>query len=153
MGTEHGEELTDAAINDFLGRRGTAVLSLARDDTPYSIPVSYGYTPDERAFYLRLGFHPDSEKRQFVDASELARLVRYERTGDEWTSVIAVGELREVTEADLTGDIARVLQQADVPLLSMWDVPIDDVEFGIYRLPVDRLTGRRGSGGLPDEQR
>lgn len=46
MAIDQETEMTDAEIDDFLGQHETGVLSLARTDDPYAIPISYGYDGD-----------------------------------------------------------------------------------------------------------
>lgn len=136
--------MDDDELASFLGRGGTGVLALARDDSPYATPVSYGFDSTERAFTLRLGLSEDSEKRRFLDrdASPEARLVVYGSDDDVWTSVVATGTLQPVDAEDLTPAIAETLRGSDPPLLGAWEDP-DDVEFRLYRLAVETLTGRR----------
>lgn len=150
MATDEPASMTDSEVRDFVGRGGTGVLSLARDDVPYSTPVSYGFDPEAGAFLLRLGFTAGSEKRAFVDASAEARLVVYGRVGDEWRSVVAVGELTRVDDDAMTPEIADVLRRADVPLLDAWDEPANEIAFELHRLEASRLTGRRGVDWMSD---
>lgn len=147
MSEEHGVELTPEAIDAFLGRGGTGVLSLARGDEPYATPVSYGYAPEARQFYLRLGFGPGSEKRVFVESTGGARLVAYRRDEEGWTSVVASGSLSAIDPDALSVEIANVLQDAEPPLVGVWEDDPDDVEFRLYRLAPDQLTGRTTARG------
>lgn len=139
--------MDDDELASFLGRGGTGVLALAREDTPYATPVSYGFDATARAFTLRLGLSEDSEKRRFLDrdAPPEARLVVYGSDDDVWTSVVATGTLQPVDAEDLTPAIAETLRGSDPPLLGAWEQP-DDVEFRLYRLDVETLTGRRARG-------
>lgn len=137
--------MDDAAVDGFLAPGGSGVLSLARGDEPYATPVSYAYDPDVRSFYLRLGFAPESEKGRFMDEATSARFVVYSRGTDGWTSVIASGTLERLDDGDLTADIASRLQRGDPPLVAMWSETGDAVEFRIYRLDPDRISGRRVS--------
>lgn len=129
-------------IDEFLGSGGTGVLSMARRNVPYSVPISYGYDPDERVFYLRLGDTPDSEKRAFIEATETARLVVHEQVDDTWTSVIATGGLTEVSGEELNANVATRLREAERPLFEIWDEPSEEITLVITRLSVDSLTGR-----------
>lgn len=131
----------------FLGRGGTGVLALARDDTPYAVPVSYGHNPAEGTFTLRLGVTPDSEKTRFLDRADApeARLVVYGRDDDRWTSVVATGRLHEVSADDLTPAVAETLRGSDPPLLDVWPNP-GAVEFRLYRLDPDDVSVRRTEG-------
>lgn len=142
MNEEREVELTPEAVDAFLGRGGTGVLSLARDDVPYATPVSYGYAPEGRQFYLRLGFGSASEKREFVEASREARLVTYRRDEGGWTSVVATGTLTPVDPDAMTVEVANVLREAEPPLVDVWEEDPDDVQFQVYRLDPDELTGR-----------
>lgn len=143
MSTEDAREMDPAEISGFLAQNGTGVLSLAAENIPYSIPVSYGYDFEEETFYFRLGFLEGSEKRRFVDASEQGRLVVYDRTDDGWKSVVALGELERIDDDELTVDVAKNLRETELPLVGLWEEPMDDIEFQIYRFEVERLTGRK----------
>ena len=149
MTDERVRTMDAGEIDEFLGRGGTGVLSLAKDDDPYSIPVSYGYDPGSRAFYLRLGYTPESEKHEFVRASAPARLVVYDRSGGTWKSVIATGTLDAVPESELDLEIVHRLREADLPLVDIWDEPMADITFEITRLACDTITGRSATGELP----
>lgn len=147
-------EMDDAEIATFLGREGTGVLSLAKASEAYSIPVSYGYDDDSGPrFYLRLGFAPDSEKRAFLRETTRVALVVYDETAEGWRSVVARGPLEEVPETAIDADIVRGLQKADIPLVSIFDRPMQELEFTLHRLVPDELTGRKTQGGSADELR
>lgn len=94
MALDQETELSTAETDALLGRHETGVLSLACDDEPYSIPVSYGYDADERRIYLRLVSTPESDKRRFLSSAPRAQLVVYEEADDTYRSVIAEGPWR-----------------------------------------------------------
>lgn len=130
------------AIDAFLDDRGTGVLSLARGDIPYAIPVSYGYERASSEFYFRLSDHPDSRKRRFLDVPSTAQFVVYDRTDTEWVSVIAAGELTEVPESALTTRVADALRRADLPVMDLMDTPPNELNFRVFRLTAHDVTGR-----------
>lgn len=133
-----------AEIDDYLADGGTGVLSLARGDDPYSIPVSFGYDDAARAFYLRLGFGDAAAKRPFLEASSQARLVVYD--GDpEVRSVVAAGDLIRVPKGDLTPDVVAQLSEARLPAFDLWEEEKADLAFEIYRLDPETLSGRTAS--------
>lgn len=136
-------EMSPGEVDTLLGRHETGVLSLARDDEPYAIPISYGYDTDARCFYLRLVSTPESEKRRFLASSPRTRLVVYEEDGGVYRSVVAAGELREVPRSELTVD--HVVQYGDAkrPLFEVWGEPERDLDVGLYVLDPAELTGRR----------
>ncbi|QLK25159.1 pyridoxamine 5'-phosphate oxidase family protein [Natrinema zhouii] len=143
MAIDQETEMTDAEIDDFLSRRETGVLSLARTDEPYAIPISYGYDDDGREFYMRMVSTPDSEKRQFLESAPEARLVVYDEAGSTYRSVIATGELENIAPSELTpGEIAQY-GNAKRPLFEIWADGKDALDIELYRLAPTSLDGRR----------
>lgn len=140
---ESSNELSPEAIESLLGRGGTGVLALARDDAPYAIPVSYGFDPAAGRFYVRLGTTEHGEKRAFLDGPRQARLVVYADVDGEWQSVVATGDLAVVDEADVDRAMVQTLRQAALPLSGMFDPTAGSVTFEMYALDARTLTGRR----------
>lgn len=136
-------EMTDAEIDDFLGHRETGVLSLADGDEPYAIPISYGYDPSDRRFFLRLVSTPESEKRRFLDSTPRTRLVVYGEDGDVYWSVVSVGDLERIEPAELDAD--RIVQygRAKRPLFEFWGESKRELDIQLYELTPDTTTGRR----------
>ena len=137
--------MTGAETDDFLGDRETGVLSLARSDEPYAIPISYGYDADERTFYMRLVSTPESEKRQFLASSPTARLVVYDEddASETYRSVIAVGSLEEISPDELTVDHVEQYGAAKRPLFEIWGRTKRDLNINLYSLEPSTLSGRR----------
>jgi len=142
MAIEQETEMTDAEIDDFLSRHETGVLSLARMDEPYAIPISYGYDDDERAFYMRLVSTPESEKRQFLESSPEARLVVYDERGSSYRSIIATGSLESIEPSELTPEEIAQYGEAKRPLFELWADGKDDLAIELYRLEPATLNGR-----------
>ena len=134
--------LEDDAIKDRLAEGGTGVLSVASNDTPYSIPVSFGYDPGPNRLFLQLGFTEESEKHHFITDEKDARLVLYETIAENWRSIIVTGTLYEITPEDIDNEVARNLRQAEPPLYSIWDAPDDTIEFRLFEIHVSTLSGR-----------
>ncbi|WP_290818872.1 pyridoxamine 5'-phosphate oxidase family protein [Halovivax sp.] len=138
-------EMTCSEIDDFLGRHETGVLSLAREDVPYAIPISYGYDANERTIYVRLVSAPESEKRRFLASSPTARIVVYEEAekGSTYRSVVANGALEEISPDELT---VRDIQQygaAKRPLFEIWGRSKENLDINLYRFDPTELSGRR----------
>jgi len=127
----------------ILGRHETGVLSLAQESDPYSIPVSYGYDPDSREFYLRLVSTPESEKRTYLASSPRARLVVYEEADPVYRSVVAAGVLREVARDDLTVDHVVQYGEAKRPLFEIWGESRQDLDVQLYTLVPEEISARR----------
>ena len=142
MTLDQETELSPAETDALLARHETGVLSLAREDEPYAIPVSYGYDPETRRIYLRLVSTPESEKRRFLVDDPLATLVVYERDGDGYRSVVASGRLAEVEREDLTVEHVEQYGEAKRPLFEVWDEGRPDLDVTLYRLDPTDLGGR-----------
>ncbi|KAB1192455.1 pyridoxamine 5'-phosphate oxidase family protein [Haloferax sp. MBLA0076] len=139
------DQQTDLSFDDIaevLARHETGVLSLAKDDEPYAIPISYGYDPDGGQFYVRLVSTPESEKRQFLTSSPRARLVVHESNGKIYRSVIAEGDLERVDPSEMT--VERIVQygKAKRPLFEIWGETKRDLDIQLFELDPDNLGGR-----------
>lgn len=142
MAIDRRTEMSAEETAAFLGRQETGVLSLARDDEPYSIPISYGFDADARQFYLRLVSTPESEKRRFLHTEPQARLVVYEGDDDTYRSVVAEGLLDRVAPEDLTTADIQQYGAANRPLFEIWPEQKGDLEIDLYRLSPETLSGR-----------
>jgi nitroimidazol reductase NimA-like FMN-containing flavoprotein (pyridoxamine 5'-phosphate oxidase superfamily) len=131
-------EETDA----FLGSHETGVMSLARTDEPYAIPISYGYDASNGQFYTRLVSTPESEKRRFLDSNPDARLVVYEADGDTYRSVIATGTLVRIDPQELTVEDVQQYGDAKRPLFEIWPKQKGELDIELYRLDPETLSGR-----------
>ncbi len=136
--TKMSPEETDA----FLGSHETGVMSLARTDEPYAIPISYGYNASNGQFYTRLVSTPESEKRRFLDSNPDARLVVYEADGDTYRSVIATGTLVRIDPQELTVEDVQQYGDAKRPLFEIWPKQKGELDIELYRLDPETLSGR-----------
>ncbi|MFC4543902.1 pyridoxamine 5'-phosphate oxidase family protein [Halosolutus amylolyticus] len=143
MAIDKEADMTDAEIDEFLGHRETGVLSLARDNDPYAIPISYGYDEENRVFYMRLVSTPDSEKREFLASTPQSRLVIYDEAESTYRSVIATGTLARIEPNDLTPDQIAQYGDAKRPLFEIWAEGKDTLNIELYRLDPETLEGRR----------
>ncbi len=143
MTTNREVEMDASAVDAFLARHETGVLSLARDDAPYAIPVSYGYDEDAREAFIRLVSSVDSEKRAFLGSDPAARLVVYEEDGDEYTSIVGVGTLRRIDLDELTPETITQYGETRRPLFEIWTDGKADLDIDLYRFEPERLTGRK----------
>ncbi len=129
----------------FLGTGGTGVISFpsSDDESPHSVPVSYGYDRSETTFYFRLTVGPDSDKGDV--AGRHVTFVIYGQQDENWQSIIAKGRLEETTEASVATESLEGLQQVHIPLVDIFGRPVKDVPFEFYRLVPDEMTSRRES--------
>ncbi|EMA31086.1 pyridoxamine 5'-phosphate oxidase family protein [Halobiforma nitratireducens] len=143
MAIDQETEMTDAEIDDFLSRHETGILSLARDNDPYAIPISYGYDEENQEFYMRLVSTPESEKREFLDSTPDSRLVIYDESQETYRSVIAKGTLENIPPAELTPDQIAQYGDAKRPLFEIWAQSKNELNIELYRLAPETLEGRR----------
>ncbi|WP_311172506.1 pyridoxamine 5'-phosphate oxidase family protein [Halobellus ordinarius] len=130
-------------IDELLGRGGVGVLALAGDNDPYAIPISYGYDAEAGDVYLRLGFGTDSEKREYVEQSERAVVVVTVEGDRGWQSVVVRGPLSEISEASIDGTIVEAIRSIDIPFFTITEEPVQELDYQLYRLQPDEVTGRR----------
>jgi nitroimidazol reductase NimA-like FMN-containing flavoprotein (pyridoxamine 5'-phosphate oxidase superfamily) len=142
MALEKQTEMTRSDTDALLGRHETGVLSLARDDDPYAIPISYGYDADDRTFYLRLVSTPDSEKREFLSSNPDARLVVYEEDEPTYQSVVVTGTLTEIPREEMTVEHVEQYGDAKRPLFEIWGESKPDLDIKLYELRADTISGR-----------
>ena len=134
-------------IADFLDRQRTGVLSLAKEDAGYAVPVSFVYDDDGPSVFLRLGFGPGSQKRAFVEAADRVTFVVYAETDEGWKSVVAEGRLEELSRTSLDSSIVEAVEGLDIPFFSIHRRPASDLEFRLYRVDVSSLSGVAEVGG------
>jgi nitroimidazol reductase NimA-like FMN-containing flavoprotein (pyridoxamine 5'-phosphate oxidase superfamily) len=143
MSQVQSTELDDEEIDSLLGTGGVGVISFADGDEPYSIPVSYGYDSNAESLYVRFGFADDSEKRRFIDDGATASLVVMAESMDGWQSVVARGPLRKVTEMAVDSHAAESVRKINIPFVTIYDARASELEFELFRLEPDSITGRR----------
>jgi len=142
MAIDRQAEMSAEETDTFLGTHETGVLSLARADEPYAIPISYGYDASDRQFYVRSVSTPDSEKNRFLSANTDARLVVYDEEGDTYRSVIAAGPLDRVDPAELTVEDIQQYGSAKRPLFEIWPKAKGELDIDLYRLDPETLKGQ-----------
>jgi nitroimidazol reductase NimA-like FMN-containing flavoprotein (pyridoxamine 5'-phosphate oxidase superfamily) len=129
------------AIDELLGTGGVGVMALARESDPYAIPVSYGYDAGE--VYLRLGFGEESEKKRYLERSERAALVVTTEGDRGWESVVVRGPLSAIPEASIDGTVVEAIRSIDIPFFTIYEESPRELEYQLYRLRPDEVTGRR----------
>ncbi|WP_411965362.1 pyridoxamine 5'-phosphate oxidase family protein [Haloferax sp. YSMS24] len=142
MSLDQQTSLSSDDIAELLARHETAVLSLAKADIPYAIPISYGYDTTEGRFYFRLVSTPESEKRDFLTSSPRARIVVQESDGNVYRSAIAEGTLEQVPTSELTPE--RIVQYGNAkrPLFEIWANSKKDLDIQLFELDPKSLGGR-----------
>jgi nitroimidazol reductase NimA-like FMN-containing flavoprotein (pyridoxamine 5'-phosphate oxidase superfamily) len=92
-----GTPMADDDIDALLSSAGYGILSLARGDEAYAIPVSIGYDRADRIFLVLLETAPPQQKFEFVEATERGCLTVTDIASRfNWKSVIVQGPLEEI---------------------------------------------------------
>lgn len=142
--------LDTAEIDTFLADQSTGTLSLANDDDAYGVPVAFTFDEESRNVYFRLGYGPDSLKRQFIDATETATFVVADETADGWKSVIVRGEVEHLSSVDdlntthpggsADPSVSQAIRDLEIPYYQVFEEP-SDMMFTLVRLRTDEITG------------
>lgn len=135
-------EMDDAELDEFLAAHETGVLSLARDDEPYAIPISYGYDTSDRTIYVRLVSTPESEKRDFLSSSPRTRIVVYDDEDDLYRSVVVIGTLDAIEPQDLTAEDIEQYGKTKRPLFEIWAQDKRALDIELYRCEAETVSGR-----------
>jgi nitroimidazol reductase NimA-like FMN-containing flavoprotein (pyridoxamine 5'-phosphate oxidase superfamily) len=107
--------MDDEDVEDLLSSAGWGVLSLARDDEPYSIPISFGYTGTE-VYFAFLRADPPNTKFEFVrDGAPARLLVTDVRAMYDWQSVAVTGSVRAVTRRQDLGEEGMLSEVDEKP--------------------------------------
>lgn len=133
--------MPDEELAERLHEESFGVLSLARDDESYAIPVAFHY--DGERILLRLSDDGNSEKVRFLDSTERASLLLYAAPGerDSW-SILVRGLIRSLPEEEQAGISDAEINEWFAPF-RVFDESIEDVEVRLYELDPDTMTGRQ----------
>jgi nitroimidazol reductase NimA-like FMN-containing flavoprotein (pyridoxamine 5'-phosphate oxidase superfamily) len=139
-----GQEMSESETMALLETKGHGVLSIAKDDRAYGIPVSFGYDESEGRFlfeFLNLG---ESKKQQFVSSSEEVTLTVYEYNDQQtWKSGIVTGTIHSIDAANLSErSVSSFALQAEDGAEEVRWAEADKLERQWYQLQPSAITGR-----------
>lgn len=145
MGDLRWVGMTDGEIEEFLGNGGTGVISFAtgEGESPFSIPVSYGYEAST-GFYYELSMPTEGGKADLLEAP--VTFVVHRETEAGWRSVVATGELEPVDGSSYESTTVQGMWSVEIPRVDVFDRPPEDVTFRTFRLAPEKLTGRKEVG-------
>jgi len=140
-------ELSAAEIDEVLLQNGIGTLALNDGNTPYPIPMSYGYDGEKPLFVMQFGDGGDSQKIACLETSQTAGFLVYDQTGEgldtEWRSVVIRGTLKEVEEAASMDGFSALASSAEfAPDMTIWGAALEDTELTLYELKVEERSGR-----------
>ena len=127
--------MDEAEVGEYLSRAETGVLSLAKDDEAYGVPVHVHF--DGEDVFVRLGEREGSEKLEFLEATTAASLVVYAAGDEECWSVLLRGDLVREGEASATA-----INERFGPM-RIFGETVQELDAALYRFDVESVTGRR----------
>jgi uncharacterized protein len=140
-------DLTPAQCRELLARTHLGRLACAKADQPYITPIFFHYDGDEDAVY---GFSTLGQKIDWMRGNPKV-CVEVEEVVSQfnWTTVLVFGRYEEIHEAGAVRDRVKAL----VAQHPNWWLPGAAKLTGspehhvpvVYRIRVDRLSGRRAT--------
>ncbi len=141
--------MSDDEIDSFLGSEGYGVLAFD-GESPYAIPMSYGYDAGERVLYMHLAAFDGSEKQARLERSAAVSLVvsRYARP-DQWRSVIVDGALSPLSRDEVRQrDVLEVFAESDLASVDVFSQDTASISFDWYVLEPATISGRQSARSL-----
>ncbi len=137
---EYGmERMDDDDIVSFLSTRSFGVLGLSAEETPYLIPMSYGFDGESR-LYFGYVVGSQSRKAELSDRADAASFLVYSvETMFHWQSVLATRTLRPFP--DETSNATAVEGRCGVPNFETAS-EADETSITSYRSRVDGASTR-----------
>ena len=143
-----GTPMSDRDVDRLLDATGWGILSLAEDDRPYSLPVSFGY--DGGVVYLALiRDSPENTKFEFVEDGKTARLLVTD-VGDrfDWQSIAVTGQVERLERDGRGWDEAVAALDDNAWFSTDFERASGIEEITVWRLDPDEV---RGLEVTPDE--
>ncbi len=128
-------------------------LACARHDQPYIVPIHFSFDPAERCLY---SFSAVGQKIEWMRENPKVCVEVDDITDkDHWTTVLMFGRYEELTDSP-QDKAARLRAQQLFELRPEWWFPAagktssrEPHAIVIYRLRIDRMSGRRASRSRP----
>ncbi|GAB6882015.1 hypothetical protein JCM19583_12680 [Halopiger thermotolerans] len=134
------ERMTDEEIERFLKTQSLGILGLPTGETPYLLPMSYGYDGGSTLYFVYV-VGAESRKATLSDRADTASFLVYSaETMFHWRSVLATGSLRR-----LSTDEQSALSDAETPIWrpELLETASETEQTRVYELAVDEWTGIR----------
>ena len=136
-------EMDQFEIDNVISGRDYGHLACSQNDQPYVVPVHYVY--DESRIYI---YTTEGKKTEIIDSNPHVCLQVEEVTnGEDWRSVIVVGDASQITEPKEREKAIRLIRAGNptlTPALSVrWmDCWVRENREVIYRITPTAMTGR-----------
>jgi len=139
-----GDDISREIAERFLSTYGHGVLSMAKGNDGFGIPISYGYDASNDCCIVQFISDSESQKRQFLETSETVTLTTYTYSPNgDWQSVIATGSLESLSDEEVADWAAEVFFSQAADVYTSNRKVIKDAEIAWYALELETLTGRK----------
>lgn len=133
--------MTESEIDDLLAEAGVGVLSLANDNVPYGVPMSFGYGGGDRLYVVFVGHTEEMKKVTFAERSAVASFLVYDlAAADEWRSVVVSGPFDRIDVDEWDDAREAMADNAFRPDL-LTDVNVQENP-RVWALEIETKTGR-----------
>lgn len=140
------KNMTSVEVEELLSRVNYGHLGCAAENHPYVLPVNFAY--DDRTIYI---YSTEGKKSEMIDANpEVCLQVEDVIDGENWASVIIIGNARRLSGADDREEAYAAIATTNPTLtpaisyrwLDNWVRENKDVEV-VYRIDRTSTTGRK----------
>lgn len=128
--------MDESEVEEHLREGNHGVLALATEDDAYGVPLNYHYDGDR--FLIRMSEHDHAEKSRYLETTDTATFVCFEATPESSWSVLIRGPIER-----WSGDADEATLHQWFPPFRLFDEAVEDVEFELYELEINQVTGRR----------
>lgn len=145
-------ELTAAQCQEVLGRTSLGRLACARDDQPYIVPIFFYFDVTEKSLY---SFSTAGQKIAWMRGNPKV-CVAVDEISDQfhWTTVVVFGRYEEIRDSKQESDARSRAHELFQQRPEWWLPGAGKLSTGeehhtpvIYRIRVDRMSGRRPNLG------
>jgi uncharacterized protein len=146
-------ELSTDECADVLRRIPLGRLGCARFNQPYIVPIHFSFDAERQCLYA---FSTIGQKVEWMRENPKVCL-EVEEIGDRdrWTTVLVIGRYEEIHQAPEEAEARRRAGQLFQQRREWWlpgagKLPAQEHhEIVVYRIKIDRMTGRRAGGTQP----
>lgn len=132
--------MDDDEIGQFLTEQGVGVLGIHEEESPYLLPISFGYDGNDALYFVFLLFGTESRKEQLVEKTQRGSFLVYDaKSMHEWRSVTLSGDVVPIDEDDEWETLQETMENAWHPDLFSSAEPMRGVRG--YRFEIDDWSG------------
>ena len=142
----YGSRMEREEAVEYLQETGVGTLAFGSEAGGYALPMSFGYDGSNDTCVFQFAFDEGSEKWSYIETGNPVTLCVHSRESvDDWKSVLVRGPLEPIPSEEQTRASAIFASQAKVASTDVFQKPMQEIEFGWYRIDIEEITGRTGT--------